>query len=158
MKITDNGSLFVIEDGAGANLGLGILVPALAVGTFGWFIWPPIAGNSHVLGSVFAFIVTAVSLAVLTPPQTTAFDRNKREVHIATGWPPIFGRKRTISFGDIREAAVWRRIDIGELGSARPVLILNNGRKVFLSCFKRSPDKCRPIVGAINRLLGDAHQ
>jgi len=158
VKITDNGSLFVVEDGTGANLGLGILVPALAVGTFSWLIWPAIAGNSHVLGSVFSFVVTAVLLAVLTPPHTTAFDRDKREVHIAAGWPPVFGRERTISFTDIGEAAVWRRIDIGERGSARPVLILNNGRKVFLSCYKRSPKKCRPIVGAINRLLGGAHQ
>jgi hypothetical protein len=156
VKITDNGSVFVVEDGMGADLGLGVLVPALAVGIFSWFIWPPIAGNSHVVGSVFSFVVTAISLAVLTPPQTTAFDRNRREVHIATGWPPVFGRERTISFADIREAAAWRRIDIGELGSARPVLILNNGRKVFLSHYKRSPKRCRLIVGAINILLGDA--
>jgi hypothetical protein len=158
VKITDNGSLFVVGDGTGANLGLGILAPALAVGIFSWLIWPPMAGNSQVLGSVFSFVVTAVSLALLTPPHTTAFDRNKREVHIAAGWPPVFGRERTISFADISEAAVWRCIDMGELGYARPVLILNNGRKVFLSRYKQSPEKCRPIVGAINRLLGDAHQ
>jgi hypothetical protein len=158
VKITHNGSVFVVGDGTGANLGLGILVPALAVGIFSWLIWPPIAGNSQVLGSVISFVVTAVTLAVLTPPHTTAFDRDKREVHIAAGWPPVFGRERTISFADISEAAVWRRIDMGELGPARPVLILNNGRKVFLSGYKQSPKKCRPIIGAINTLLGDTHQ
>lgn len=155
MKITDNDSLLVVEDGTGANFGLGILVPALGVGAFSWLIWPPTADHVQVLGAVLSFAFTAFALAALTPPQTAAFDRKKREVRIATGWPPVFGRERTISFTEIREAAVWRRIDLGELGTARPVLILKDGRKVSLSRYKRSPRQCRTIVAAINSRIGD---
>jgi len=144
----------VIEDGAAARYGLGVFVPALLVGVFFPIIWPAPPGHMRFDLGAYMFIITALVLALLKPPRTTEFDPERREARLTIGWPPLLGRRRTISFDDISDAKVWRLIKLDDLGHARPALVLKSGKTVFLSTYGRSPKRCREIIEQIRRQLG----
>lgn len=148
----------VFEDGAGARYGLGVLVPAIVVGVLIVVIWPPLEGHRRFDLGVLAFAIEALALALLNPPRTAEFDLKRRQIHLTIGWPPILGRRQTIPYDTIRDVKVSQFLRLGDdLGSARPVLILSSGKKVFLSTYKRSPKRCREIIGHVRLLLGKSN-
>jgi hypothetical protein len=150
LKISQSNSGLVVEDGRGAQYGAGILVPAVLASIFICLIWPQTETRFALAG--FNFLATASVLALLRPPRRTVFDRERQEARVTIGWPP-FGRRRMIPFADVAEAKVWRLLDLGELGHARPALVLQSGETVFLSTYSRSPVACREIVRMLEDLL-----
>lgn len=158
MKISHLDHIVQIDDGLGARLGLGVLVPSLLVGILVTLIWPAEAGHYRYDLGLLAFAAEAVILALLMAPRVSEFDQVKREVRLSIGWPPLFGRQLTIPFDTIAEVKVSQLIRLGsDLGSARPVLILNSGKKVLLSAYKRSPKRCREIAGQVEVIVGEDH-
>jgi hypothetical protein len=157
MNISRKEHSLIVDDGAGARYGLGAAVPAAIVFAFVVLIWPPAAGRLRFDLGAIAFVATALALAALKPPRTAAFDLQRREVRITIGWPPLLGRRRIIAFDDIREAKVRRFIKLGDLGTARPVLVLNDGRTVFLSTYNRTPDRVGRVIKQVQRLPGLRH-
>jgi len=100
------------------------------------------------------FVATAFSLAVINPPRTSEFDLQRREFRLTIGWPPILGRRMTIPFDTIREAKVSQFLHLDDdLGVARPALVLNTGKKILLSTYKRSPKRCRVVVEEVRHCL-----
>ena len=147
MKISQQGNVVIVEDGVAARYGLGVLVPAS--------IWPSMAGHPRFDLSVLAFVTVALVLALLNPPWASQFDVEKQELHVAIGWLPILGRRKTIPFDAIRDVKVSQFLPLGDdLGSARPVLVLTRGKRVLLSIYKRSPKRCREIIEQVRPLLG----
>ena len=155
MKINRQENVVVVEDGAGARYGLGVLVPAIVVGVLLVFIWPSMTGYARFDLGVLAVAIVALVLAVLNPPRASQFDLEKRQVRLTIGWPPILGRRKTIPFDAIREVKVSQFLHLGDdLGSARPALVLTSGKKLLLSTYKRSPRRCREIIEQVRPLLG----
>lgn len=155
MKINRQARNVVIDDGWGAHLGLGVLVPAILVGVGFVLIWP--RADDHMRFEIGALMLaaTALSLAVLNPPRAAEFDLQRREVRLTIGWPPFLGRRKVIPFDSIREVKVSQLLHLGDdLGSARPAIILKNGEKLFLSTYKRSPKRCREIIEQVRPLIG----
>ena len=151
MKISRNGQIVVVADGAFARYGVGALLPAFLVGSFLLLAFPE---RFRLWQTAVAFAVTAVAIAVLKPPRRSEFDLERREVRLTIGWPPMFGRLSTFPFETIREAKVHQFIRLGDdLGSARPALVLRSRRTVFLSTYNRSPKQCRNIVEQVRSLL-----
>ena len=74
MKISRQENVVVVEDGAGARYGLGVLVPAMVVGALIVLIWPSRAGHPRFDLGVLAFVIEALVLALLNPPRTAEFD------------------------------------------------------------------------------------
>ena len=155
MKISRHENVVVVEDGAGARYGLGVLVPAMAAGALIVAIWPPMAGQHDFDFGVLTFAIVALVLAVLNPPRTSEFDLEKREIRLSIGWPPMLGRRKTIPIDAVCEVEISQVLRLGDdLGSARPVLLLDSGERIFLSTYKRSPKRCREIVEQVRPLLG----
>jgi len=142
--------LLVIEDGRAAYAGIGVVVPALLVGTLFYLLWPSGSAIPPLGGTMLAFAATAVALAVLRVPRTAVVDRTQKEIRLTAGWPP-FERQRIIPFSDISAIKVWQPIKLGDdrLGYARPALVLTDGSRVFLSTYNRSPRRCREIADRV---------
>lgn len=155
MKISRQENVVVVEDGAGARYGLGVLVPAIVVGVLIVLIWPSSTGHPRFDLGVLAFAIEALVLAVLNPLRVSQFDLGKRRIRLTIGWPPVLGQRMTISFDDIREVKVSQFLRLGnDLGSARCAFILKSGKKMFLSTNKRSPKRCRVVIEQVRPLLG----
>jgi hypothetical protein len=127
MRISRHDHLLTLNDGHGARYGLGAIVPALVIGVGLAFGWPSPDGRVRIDLGTLLFLVTAVVIVVLRAPRIAAFDRQRGEVRLVIGWPPLAGRRRTIGFDDIDQAKVRRLIKLGPFGSARPVLALRPG-------------------------------
>jgi hypothetical protein len=125
-------------------------VTALLASIFICLIWPKAETRFALAG--FMFLATASFLALLRPPRRTVFDRQRQEARVTIGWPP-FGRRRMTAFSDVAEVRVWRLLDLGEFGHARPALVLQSGEIVFLSTYSRSPVACRETVLMLQDLL-----
>jgi hypothetical protein len=155
MKISRQGHIVVIEDGAYARYGVSVFVPALLVGIFFLLIWPRAEGHTRYDIGALMFVAVALALAVLRAPRTSDFNLQQRELCLGIGWPPLFGRRKIIPFSSIKEAKIWNPVPLGDnLGYARPALVLFNGEKIFLSTYNRSPRRCRKIVDQVRQLLG----
>jgi hypothetical protein len=85
MKISRQENVVIVEDGVGARYGLGVLVPALVVGTLIVLIWPSTTAHSHFDRGVLAFAIMAWVLTGLNPPRTSQFDLEKRQVRLTIG-------------------------------------------------------------------------
>jgi len=134
--------------------GSGLVVPALVVAGFIYFLWPTGSSISPLGMAAIAFGATALALAVLRAPRLAVIDTKHREIRLTIGWPPL-GRRRIIPLDDIAEVKVWQPIRFGDdrLGAARPALMLADGSRVFLSTYNRSPKACREIVDRVRTLV-----
>jgi hypothetical protein len=157
MQIRRQGQVVIIEDGAWARNGTGVLVPAILVGTFFSIILYDQPGPLRYGIAVLMFVATALVVALLRPPRWSEFDQERREVRIRVGWPALLGRRITVAFDEISDAKVRRLIKLNDLGSARPVLVLKGGRCIFLSAYLRSPKHTREVVEQVRHFLGSGN-